>query len=110
RDEYGTLHECSALCTRMRAVVRWNPLESSCDCPCHGSRFSPTGEVIMGPASSRLEYADCVRASRSTGQRLPHMEKDDDVPRCTGVPARVFLREPELRDQGDGQGPVALRF
>jgi glycine/D-amino acid oxidase-like deaminating enzyme/nitrite reductase/ring-hydroxylating ferredoxin subunit len=58
RDDDGTLHECSALCTHMRCVVRWNPLESSWDCPCHGSRFSPTGEVIMGPASSRLEDAD----------------------------------------------------
>lgn len=51
----GTLHECSALCTHMRCVVHWNPLESSWDCPCHGSRFSATGEVMMGPAVGDLE-------------------------------------------------------
>lgn len=58
RAEDGTVHECSALCTHMRCVVHWNPLESSWDCPCHGSRFSPTGEVIMGPAMSPLEEAE----------------------------------------------------
>ena len=54
----GTLHECSALCTHMKCVVRWNPLESSWDCPCHGSRFDPTGDVMMGPAPERLGEAD----------------------------------------------------
>ena len=35
--------------------VRWNGAESSWDCPCHGSRFSPEGEVLHGPAVHRLE-------------------------------------------------------
>ena len=51
----GTLHECSALCTHMQCVVHWNSLEGTWDCPCHGSRFEPTGDVIMGPAITPLE-------------------------------------------------------
>jgi glycine/D-amino acid oxidase-like deaminating enzyme/nitrite reductase/ring-hydroxylating ferredoxin subunit len=50
----GSLHECSALCTHLGCVVHWNSLESSWDCPCHGSRFDPYGDVITGPAASAL--------------------------------------------------------
>lgn len=50
RDEAGTVHEMSALCTHLQCVVKWNSEEASWDCPCHGSRFGPTGEVLTGPA------------------------------------------------------------
>lgn len=55
RANDGSLHECSALCTHMHCVVHWNSLENSWDCPCHGSRYEPTGEVIMGPAIAPLK-------------------------------------------------------
>ncbi|HEX2166669.1 MAG TPA: FAD-dependent oxidoreductase, partial [Longimicrobiales bacterium] len=55
RDEAGELHQRNAACTHMRCIVNWNDLEKSWDCPCHGSRFGPTGEVLNGPASSALE-------------------------------------------------------
>jgi nitrite reductase/ring-hydroxylating ferredoxin subunit len=58
RAQDGRVHECSALCTHMRCVVHWNTLEGTWDCPCHGSRFEPTGGVIMGPAVSPLEAPD----------------------------------------------------
>jgi glycine/D-amino acid oxidase-like deaminating enzyme/nitrite reductase/ring-hydroxylating ferredoxin subunit len=55
RDASGGLYEFSAVCPHMGCVVHWNPVERSWDCPCHGSRFSPHGEVINGPAMRGLE-------------------------------------------------------
>ncbi|MEO5568564.1 MAG: FAD-dependent oxidoreductase [Gemmatimonadaceae bacterium] len=57
RDESGTMHYCSALCTHLKCVVGWNSTEKSWDCPCHGSRFDPMGKVINGPAIDDLESA-----------------------------------------------------
>lgn len=55
RDEQGTLHERSAVCPHLGCIVRWNSLEKTWDCPCHGSRFDRYGQVINGPANSHLE-------------------------------------------------------
>lgn len=54
RDEHGTLHRCSAICTHLGCIVHWNNAECTWDCPCHGSRFDPLGKVIAGPANSAL--------------------------------------------------------
>jgi Rieske Fe-S protein len=58
RDENGTLHERSAVCTHLGCVVAWNPAEKSWDCPCHGSRFDPEGRVLNGPAIRNLASAE----------------------------------------------------
>jgi Rieske Fe-S protein len=55
RDPDGALHERSAVCTHLGCIVRWNSLEKTWDCPCHGSRFQTDGHVVNGPANSRLE-------------------------------------------------------
>lgn len=55
RDETGTLHAVSAVCTHLGCIVNWNPAEKTWDCPCHGSRFGYEGRVIHGPAVKDLE-------------------------------------------------------
>jgi glycine/D-amino acid oxidase-like deaminating enzyme/nitrite reductase/ring-hydroxylating ferredoxin subunit len=55
RDEAGSLTLLSPVCTHLGCLVRWNAAESSWDCPCHGSRFTATGDVMAGPAESPLE-------------------------------------------------------
>jgi len=54
-DENGTRHELSAVCKHLGCIVDWNPVESTWDCPCHGSRFDKYGHVINGPANSDLD-------------------------------------------------------
>jgi Rieske Fe-S protein len=55
RDESGKVVLSSPVCTHMKCIVRWNAVEKTWDCPCHGSRFKPEGEVFSGPAEEPLE-------------------------------------------------------
>lgn len=55
RDESGQLFAVSAVCTHLGCIVAFNDAERSWDCPCHGSRFTPDGAIIQGPATTPLE-------------------------------------------------------
>ena len=54
----GVLTTVSATCTHMGCIVGWNEAERTWDCPCHGSRFTPQGNVISGPAERPLPEID----------------------------------------------------
>lgn len=69
RDESGRLHEKSAVCTHLKCIVEWNQVEKSWDCPCHGSRFAATGEVLNGPAIMGLEDVEPDTTSRGAPRR-----------------------------------------
>ncbi|HNX28370.1 MAG TPA: FAD-dependent oxidoreductase [Syntrophomonadaceae bacterium] len=55
RDDQGELHMVDITCTHLGCELKWNDAEISWDCPCHGSRFSPDGDIIEGPAFNHLQ-------------------------------------------------------
>jgi Rieske Fe-S protein len=54
RDEQGIVHALSAVCSHMGCIVGWNETDRTWDCPCHGSRFELSGQVLAGPATEPL--------------------------------------------------------
>ncbi|MEU6254494.1 FAD-dependent oxidoreductase [Streptomyces sp. NPDC047043] len=55
RDEDGELHAVAARCSHLGCLVAFNRTERTWECPCHGSRFDPDGNVLQGPATGPLE-------------------------------------------------------
>jgi nitrite reductase/ring-hydroxylating ferredoxin subunit len=75
RDEAGELSLHSAVCTHAGCVVHWNGFERCWDCPCHGSQFSPEGEVLNGPAAKPLAVVH-------DGAQRPRREERREPPRA----------------------------
>jgi glycine/D-amino acid oxidase-like deaminating enzyme/nitrite reductase/ring-hydroxylating ferredoxin subunit len=58
RNAHGKISIHSPVCTHLGCIVEWNGAEKTWDCPCHGSRFAATGEVLSGPAEKPLAKID----------------------------------------------------
>jgi nitrite reductase/ring-hydroxylating ferredoxin subunit len=54
----GVTTSVSAVCSHLYGILSWNDAERSWDCPLHGSRFSPDGRVLEGPATCPLEIVE----------------------------------------------------
>ena len=78
RDNDGSCHALSPVCTHMGCHVKWNNAETSWDCPCHGSRFDArTGEVLNGPATIGLEAKVIENRPSAVPQPFVHNEPRD---------------------------------
>lgn len=58
KDENGEIYAVNPTCPHAKCSVGWNSAEKSWDCPCHGSRFSISGDVLTGPSISPLEVVE----------------------------------------------------
>lgn len=58
--EGGSVFAISGVCTHLGCIVAHTP--NGFDCPCHGSRFGPLGEVVKGPAPSSLPWLEVALA------------------------------------------------
>ena len=70
RDHEGEFHVLSAICPHAGGVVHWNQQEGTWDCPCHGSRFAGTGEVLHGPALEPLEKESLEIIKKEKDERI----------------------------------------
>jgi cytochrome b6-f complex iron-sulfur subunit len=53
-DEHG-LYAINATCTHLGCLVKQAP--AGFECPCHGSRYTPSGAVTNGPATQPLNHS-----------------------------------------------------
>ena len=54
KDNDGKITALSPICTHAKCIVNFNPVEKSWDCPCHGGRYTISGEVLTGPPRRNL--------------------------------------------------------
>lgn len=64
KDENGVVYALNSACTHIKCEVAWNNAEKTWDCPCHGSRFSYTGEMVTAPARKDLEMVEIIREEK----------------------------------------------
>lgn len=51
RDEDGVMHYAPCKCPHMGCKLEWNSAAQTWDCPCHGTRYTPDGQVLDPPAN-----------------------------------------------------------
>lgn len=69
----GTIRAISAVCTHLGCTVNWSQAAGKFLCPCHGSRFDPSGKNVAGPAPSPLQWFEVSLAK--DGRIVVNMDK-----------------------------------
>jgi menaquinol-cytochrome c reductase iron-sulfur subunit len=54
----GSITAFSPWCTHLGCAYHWDSSQHDFACPCHGSRFSLDGKVLVGPALRPLDRYD----------------------------------------------------
>lgn len=58
KDENSNFNAISPICTHLGCLLKFNDLDKTWDCPCHGSRFNIDGKNIYNPAFKKLPKID----------------------------------------------------
>lgn len=61
--------DVSPACPHLGGIVRWNDADLAWECPLHGSRFAPDGELLEGPATRGLTPGRVLHPQRTGPQR-----------------------------------------
>jgi menaquinol-cytochrome c reductase iron-sulfur subunit len=65
KDGEQTITAFAPLCTHLGCAYHWDAGKAVFACPCHGSTFSETGEVLSGPARRPLDrYVTKIEGNR----------------------------------------------
>ncbi|MBQ6843217.1 MAG: FAD-dependent oxidoreductase [Agathobacter sp.] len=51
----GVFKKKNQKCSHVGCALHWNEEEESWDCPCHGSRYTKSGDVMDGPAQDGIK-------------------------------------------------------
>lgn len=60
RDDKNKIYAVKPFCTHLGCELRWNNLDKTWDCPCHGSRFNYDGKSLYSPSIKDLELLDLM--------------------------------------------------
>lgn len=55
KDENGKVCKVKPVCKHLGCLLKFNELDKTWDCPCHGSRYDYKGKIIYGPSSRNLD-------------------------------------------------------
>lgn len=55
KDEKSKIHAVVPTCTHLGCLLKFNDLDKTWDCPCHGSRFDYQGNNLYNPAYKKLK-------------------------------------------------------
>ena len=50
-------------CSHLGCALQWNPHERTWDCPCHGSRYTESGQLLNEPAQHGIKHHRSRRAA-----------------------------------------------
>ncbi len=62
----------------MGCYVHWNDAETSWDCPCHGARFGPKGQLLNGPAVADLAAEEYDENAPMVPERYENPARPND--------------------------------
>ena len=65
KDENSKAHAISPICTHLGCLLKFNDLDKTWDCPCHGSRFDYNGKNLYNPAYKNLQIINIEKTEKN---------------------------------------------